>query len=103
MLREKLGIKEKYMVISVGRFSYLNGYGKGYDVILKAAAKVRKLDVGWYIIGGKPTDEFVKMKKKMKLENVHFWSLRKRRIKRILSGCRYIYLDDHRRCVGIGN
>lgn len=78
MLREKLGIKEKYMVISVGRFSYLNGYGKGYDVILKAAAKVRKLDVGWYIIGGKPTDEFVKMKKKMKLENVHFLEFKKK-------------------------
>ncbi len=77
-LREKLGIKEKYMVISVGRFSYLNGYGKGYDVLLKAASRVRELDIGWYIIGGQPTDEFVKMKKEMKLETVHFVEFKKK-------------------------
>lgn len=77
-LREKLGIKEKYMVISVGRFSYLNGYGKGYDVLLKAASRVRELDIGWYIIGGQPTDEFVKIKKEMKLENVHFVEFKKK-------------------------
>lgn len=77
-LREKLGIKENYMVISVGRFSYLNGYGKGYDVLLKAASRVRELDIGWYIIGGQPTDEFVKMKKEMKLETVHFVEFKKK-------------------------
>lgn len=77
-LRKKLEIKEKYMVISVGRFSYLNGYGKGYDVLLKAAERLKKLDIGWYIIGGKPTDEFAKMKKEMKLENVHFVDFKKK-------------------------
>lgn len=77
-LRKKLEIKEKYMVISVGRFSYLNGYGKGYDVLLKAAERLKKLDIGWYIIGGEPTDEFAKMKKEMKLENVHFVDFKKK-------------------------
>lgn len=77
-LRKKLEIKEKYMVISVGRFSYLNGYGKGYDVLLNAAERLKKLDIGWYIIGGEPTDEFAKMKKEMKLENVHFVDFKKK-------------------------
>ncbi len=70
-LREKLGIKEDKVVISVGRFSYMNGYGKGYDVLLRSAQNMDST-VGWYIIGGKPTEEFAKMKKDMHLENVHF-------------------------------
>ncbi len=69
-LRELLGMEEKQIVLSVGRFSYLNGYGKGYDVLLKTA--VRMPQVGWYIIGDNPTEEFVKMKQDMNLENVHF-------------------------------
>lgn len=78
ILKKKLAIKEKYMVISVGRFSYLNGYGKGYDVLLKTALRLKDLDIGWYIIGGEPTDEFKKMKKEMKLENVHFIGFKKK-------------------------
>lgn len=77
-LRKKLGINEKNMVISVGRFSYLNGYGKGYDVLLKAAFRLKELDIGWYIIGGEPTEEFKKMKREMKLENVHFVEFKKK-------------------------
>ena len=67
-IRKRLGIKEKKVVISVGRFSYLNGYGKGYDVLLKVAKTNN--DIGWYIIGGQPTEEFAKMKQG--LDNVHF-------------------------------
>ena len=52
-LREKLGMKEDKIVISVGRFSYMNGYGKGYDVLLKSAQNMDST-TGWYIIGGKP-------------------------------------------------
>lgn len=72
ILRRKLGINEKYMIISVGRFTYLNGYGKGYDVLLKAALRLKKLDIGWYIIGGEATEEFKKIIKVNKLDNVHF-------------------------------
>ena len=64
-------MKEDKIVISVGRFSYMNGYGKGYDVLLKSAQNMDST-TGWYIIGGKPTEEFAKMKKDMRLENVHF-------------------------------
>ena len=70
-LREKLNIKEKIVVISVGRFSYLNGYGKGYDVLLKAAADLSK-EIGWYVIGGKPTEEFERLLKNSGLSNFHF-------------------------------
>ncbi len=71
LLKESLQIKEKKVVVSVGRFSYMNGYGKGYDVLLRAAKRLTS-DVGWYIIGGAPTEEFAKMKKEMQLDNVHF-------------------------------
>lgn len=70
-LRKQLGISENKVVISVGRFSYMNGYGKGYDVLMRAAKKMSK-DIGWYIIGGQPTPEFAKMKKDMGLDNLHF-------------------------------
>lgn len=70
-LRKKLDIQEEKVVISVGRFSYLNGYGKGYDVLLKTAKQMDK-NVGWYIIGGEPTEEFAKMKADLGLNNVHF-------------------------------
>ena len=70
-LKKKLKISEEKIIISVGRFSYLNGYGKGYDVLLKAADKMDK-NIGWYIIGGKPTEDFAKMREHMGLNNVHF-------------------------------
>lgn len=70
-LRSELGICEKQVVVSVGRFSYMNGYGKGYDALLRAA-KVMPKSVGWYIVGGSPTDEFARMKADLLLDNVHF-------------------------------
>lgn len=70
-LRKKLQIKEKYMIISVGRFTYLHGYGKGYDVLLKSAKQLSS-EIGWYIIGGKPTEEFIMIKEENGLDNVHF-------------------------------
>lgn len=70
-LRQALGITEEKVVISVGRFSYMNGYGKGYDVLLRSAAQMTP-DIGWYIVGGAPTEAFARMKQEMGLENVHF-------------------------------
>lgn len=70
-IRQKLGIPEKKMIVSVGRFSYMNGYGKGYDVLMRSAKQMYS-DIGWYIIGGQPTEEFARMKKEMKLDNIHF-------------------------------
>ncbi|MFI3163933.1 MAG: glycosyltransferase family 4 protein [Bacillota bacterium] len=70
-LRDELEIKEEKVVISVGRFSYLNGYGKGYDALLRAA-KIMDSNIGWYIIGGKPTKEFEELTIKYGLLNVHY-------------------------------
>ena len=66
-IREKLGISESKMIISVGRFIY----EKGFDVLLNAAKLIDK-DIGIYIIGGNPTPYYISHKEKMKLENVHF-------------------------------
>lgn len=70
-LRKKLNIPEKNMVISVGRFSYLKGYGKGYDVLIRAA-KNMDASIGWYIVGGEPTQEFANIVKENNLTNIHF-------------------------------
>ena len=70
--KKELGIKESKAVVSVGRFSYLNGYGKGFDVVMRAAAKLK--DVGFYIIGDEPTEEFLQMQKSLNAVNVHFVS-----------------------------
>ena len=70
-IRNRLGITESKVVLSVGRFSYDMGYGKGYDVLLKVASLCSS-SIGFYIVGDNPTEEFVKMKSDMKLENVHY-------------------------------
>ena len=70
-LREKLGITEKHVVLSVGRFNYLNGYGKGYDALIRAAQQLPE-DIGWYIVGGAPTEEFSKIVEDTGLKNIHF-------------------------------
>lgn len=70
-LRKKLGMTEDKIILSVGRFTYDGGYGKGYDVVLNAAVNLDK-NIGIYIVGGKPTDEFISMKERLSLDNVHF-------------------------------
>ena len=69
-LKEKLGLNGDGIIISVGRFSYLGGYGKGFDVLLKAMKRCPSY--GLYIIGDTPTQEFIDMKKEHGLSNVYF-------------------------------
>lgn len=69
--RRNLGISERYVVLSVGRFSYLKGYGKGYDILMRMAERTEK-DIGFYIVGDEPTQEFLCWKKEKNLEHVHF-------------------------------
>lgn len=66
-LRRKLGIKEEKMILSVGRYIHL----KGYDWLMKAATELDS-SIGIYIIGGKPTEEYLSYRDKMKLTQVHF-------------------------------
>ena len=70
-LRKKLDINEDFVVITVGRFSYNGGYGKGLDTVIKSAAQFDK-SIGFYLIGDKPTEEFIEMKKNLNADNVHF-------------------------------
>ena len=65
--RKKLLIKEQYAILCIGQFIYR----KGIDVLLKAAALIDK-NIGIYIIGGDPTEDYLKEKEKHELSNVHF-------------------------------
>lgn len=69
--KDIIGAKEKYIVLSVGRFNYLKGYGKGYDVIMRTASLLGN-DFGFYIVGDEPTEEFINWKNRDHLDNVHF-------------------------------
>lgn len=65
--KKQLSINEKKMVLSVGQFIYR----KGFDVLLEACSKLSR-GYGVYIIGGGPTKEYLDLKEKYGLENVHF-------------------------------
>lgn len=65
--KEKIGIKEEYAIISVGQFIYR----KGFDVLLEAC-RFLPYNVGIYIVGGKPTEEYLEIQRKWDLQNVHF-------------------------------
>lgn len=66
-LRKKLGITEEKVILSVGQFIHR----KGYDVLFDALNRMDK-SVGCYIVGGKPTNEYLKMVSEKQLTNVHF-------------------------------
>ena len=66
-IRKKLNICEKKMVLAVGRFVHL----KGFDVLLKAANTLPE-NIGYYFVGGEPTEEYIDLKNKYNLNNVHF-------------------------------
>ena len=70
-IRNRLGIKEDKVVLSVGQFIYR----KGYDVLIKASSKLGK-SIGVYIIGGTPTKEYLGLKNKLEVTNVHFGSFK---------------------------
>ena len=67
MLRKKLGLKEENILLSVGQMIPR----KGHDILIKAMRYVRG-NVGLYIIGGNPTDEYLNLIRNAHLENVHF-------------------------------
>lgn len=66
-LRKQLNIKEKKVILSVGQFIYR----KGFDVLIKSAGKLDK-EIGVYIIGGEPNEEYINLKRQYHAENVHF-------------------------------
>ena len=70
-LRDNLNICEEKVILSVGQFIHR----KGFDILLKACEKIPK-EYGVYIVGGKPTQDYLVLKKKLELSNVHFIGFR---------------------------
>lgn len=66
-LKKELNIKEKQVIISIGQFIHR----KGFDILLKSLENIDK-EVGIYIIGGEPTQEYIDLKNHLSLDNVHF-------------------------------
>ena len=66
-LRQQLDIREKQMLLSVGQFIPR----KGFDVLLEAVNGMDK-NIGIYIVGGKPTEEYLRYARENDLTNVHF-------------------------------
>lgn len=66
-IRERLGIKEEKMILAVGQFIPR----KGFDVLMESAKDMGR-HIGIYIVGGKPTEEYLAMQEKYGLTQVHF-------------------------------
>ena len=66
-LRGKLSIPEKKVLITVGQFIPR----KGFDLLLRAAKDLPR-ELGIYIVGGTPTEEYLSLVRENGLENVRF-------------------------------
>ena len=73
VLKEELGVPEKRMVLAIGQFIRR----KGFDILMHAACSLDK-DVGIYIVGGEPTEEYLQMRASLGLDNVHFVGFQKK-------------------------
>ena len=67
IIKNELGIKEDKMIISVGQVVHR----KGFDLFIEACKDLDP-DVGIYIIGGQPTEEYLRLKEKYGLHNLYF-------------------------------
>ena len=66
-LRRELGMECDSLILSIGQFIPR----KGFDILLQSAAKMKnKADI--FIIGGEPTEEYLKMTEELGLSNIHF-------------------------------
>lgn len=66
-IKEILGIKEEKVVLCVGQMIYR----KGFDILLESAKEIGQ-DVGIYIVGGVPQEEYVTYVREKQLKHVHF-------------------------------
>lgn len=67
LIRKRLGITKSQIILGIGQFIPR----KGFDILMKVAANLSK-DVGVYIIGGTPPQEYLDFKKQYNLTNVYF-------------------------------
>jgi len=66
-LRQKLGLQEDRIVISVSRFIA----SKRLDMLIRSAADLGE-SIGIYLIGGEPTEEYLSLQRELGTANVHF-------------------------------
>lgn len=73
LYKEAIGVREDKMILSVGSFTHDKKYGirKGFHALMRAAEKISR-DIGIYIVGDEPTEEFLEWKEKKDLRHVHF-------------------------------
>lgn len=67
ILRNKLGIKNKHIILTVGRYIYC----KGFDLLIRAAKYVKE-NVEIVIIGDKPSKEYIDLIEELNLNNIKF-------------------------------
>ncbi len=72
-LRKELDVPEKHMILAIGQFIHR----KGFDVLLHAAKELDP-DTGIYIVGGEATEEYLKLREELGLQNVHFLGFQKK-------------------------
>lgn len=79
-LKASLGIKEDKIILAIGRFVHR----KGFDLLIKAFNQLNDKNVGLYIIGGIPSDEYRELANGM--PNIHFGGfLSKEELKKYMS------------------
>ncbi len=66
-LRRELGLEEGNLILSVGRFDH----GKGFDVLLNAAARMGE-KASFCIVGGEPKEDYLTQMRELGLTNVRF-------------------------------
>lgn len=66
-IRRRIGIKESKVILAVGQFIYR----KGFDVLIESVRGMDK-NIGIYIVGGKPTEEYLEKQSRYNLTSVHF-------------------------------
>ena len=66
-IRNDLGMAEERIILCVGQFIHR----KGIDVLMQACTGIDS-SVGVYVVGGVPTEEYLRMKEELGLTNVHF-------------------------------
>lgn len=66
-IKASLNIFEENIILSIGQFIYR----KGFDVLIRSAKYLPK-DYGIYIVGGKPTPEYINLINELGLENINF-------------------------------
>lgn len=66
-IKEKLCLNEEKIILGIGQFIYR----KGFDILLEAVSMLPS-DIGIYIVGGMPTEEYLDFVRIHEITNVHF-------------------------------